>query len=185
MKDDTIDNQQETLTQAEIGWLAGIIDGEGTIALNVRKKNWKGWKGVGVDLNLTIVNTDATIIEKAQEIIQKMGIEPYINERKPSSIFNTYKGKGKTILSCTISAMSKIKKVLLCIIDHLVGDKKARANLILKFINKRQSSGKKYKKYTKKDWQIVEDFYKLSGGKAWDKIKESSQTIREALGKTR
>ena len=38
IEDDTMGNQQEILTQSEIGYLAGIIDGEGSIAMNVRKK---------------------------------------------------------------------------------------------------------------------------------------------------
>lgn len=173
-------NQQETLTQAEIGWMAGIIDGDGSLSMNVRRKNWNGWKGVGVDLHVWVVNTDATIIEKFQSILNKMGIRGYINERQPSSGEFQYKN-GKSLLACGLSSMEKIRTLLETIKDSLTGDKKSRANLILEFINRRKVMGKKYKHYSKDDWKIVEDFYRISNGAAWEKIKGSSETIREAL----
>src|SRR5271154_4542172 len=79
---DIMDNQHGTPTEAKLAWLTGIIEGEGSITLNVRRKEWKGWKGIGVDLQIQIVNTDGFIIEECAKILRQIiGTEPRIMER--------------------------------------------------------------------------------------------------------
>lgn len=165
-------NQQETLTQAEIGWLAGIIEGEGSITMNARKKAWKGWNGFGVDMHIFAVNTDAGIIEKAVSIIRKMGVEPYVYERSCSPIPRRRKDgtycSEKTMLTISISKMNDILAVIDHIIDHIAGEKKSRANLIRQFILRRIERKGKHTRHgcawmDDDDWKIVQDFYALKG----------------------
>ena len=68
MTNETMGNQQAT--EAEIGWLAGIIDGEGHIGLS--NQNSKKVRSVRVDLQ--IVNTDIKLIEKLVNILRKMSM---------------------------------------------------------------------------------------------------------------
>lgn len=167
-----IDNQQEMPNQAEIGWLAGIIEGEGSVTMNARKKHWNGWNGYGVDLKIYAVNTDAGIIEKCVQIIRKIGVEPYINERKTVPIpKKTNEGvytSEKTILAVSVSRMVDILKVLHIVTPHMAGEKKSRSNLIMQFIQRRleRKGQRSIKKGTShmdnKDWQMVKDFYVLS-----------------------
>jgi hypothetical protein len=165
-------NQQETITQAEIGWLAGIIEGEGSITMNARKKQWKGWNGFGVDMQVYAVNTDAGIIQKTVAILRKLGIEPYIYESKTVPIPHkrkdgTYSSE-KTIMSVNVNKMAHILKVLNLIIPHIAGEKRNRAELIVDFITRRiERKGQHTQKGSSwmddEDWEIVKDFYVLKG----------------------
>jgi len=178
-------DQQEMPTLAEIGWLTGIIEGEGSITMNVRKKTWKGWEGVGVDLAIQIVNTDAGITEKAQTILQKMGIQANISERQKVRVMRAngkdYSVAG-TILCVGIHRMVSILAVLRTILPHMAGEKAARARLIEQFIVRRlERKGENTKNgpswYDGYDWKLVRDFYDLSGGKLLPEVEQlSSET---------
>ena len=66
------DNQQAS--PQELGWLAGMIDGDGYIGL-------RGCKNHGYDWfrpEIMVVNTDPAIIKKTQRIMRKLGVNPYI-----------------------------------------------------------------------------------------------------------
>lgn len=165
-------NQQETLTQAEIGWLAGIIEGEGSITMNARKKQWKGWNGFGVDMQIYAVNTDAGIIEKSVSILRKMGVEPHILETKTVPIPHKRKDgtycSEKTIMYVNVNRMRDILTVINAIIDHMAGEKKSRASLIRQFIIRRierkgQHTNNGCAWMDNDDWNIVKDFYALKG----------------------
>lgn len=169
------DNQQGTLTDAEAGWLAGIIDGEGSITLNVRRKSWKGWNGVGVDLQIMLVNTDAGIIHKAVSLVEKLiGSPPHLFEQKTRDLYrqdgSAYRNAGKSLLHMSIAKMSHIKAIIEAIEPHLAGEKKARAALVHRFIVRRMARKGEHTKdgpswYDGYDWQIVREFYELKGGK--------------------
>lgn len=170
--DDT-ENQQETVKTEEFAWLAGIIEGEGSITMSVRKKSWNGWNGVGVDCNVQVDNTDSGIILKVKHILNKIGIEPRVSERPTASIKHrdgSEYSSPKTILRIQLSKMSHIKKVLDGIIQHMAGEKKTRAALILEFIQRRQSyQGDRSKGgpswYTGYDWDLVRRFLEITGSK--------------------
>lgn len=127
------DNQQEILTkELEIAWLAGMLNGDGCFSLQARKR--PGKKSVNVDLSITLTQTDATIIEKAFNIISGLiDGTPRIVEATPLS-----KG-GQTIIHLRISRMSYIHVLLKAILPHLVGNKAARARMILKYVSHRLS----------------------------------------------
>ena len=176
-----MDNQQEMLNEFEIGWLAGIIDGEGSITLNVRKKHWKGWNGIGVDMKIIIVNTDGGIIDKVISIMNKICIEPHLLEKGTNPIYSetgkTYHNPTKTMLVITISKMAELLKILNLIQPHLSGEKKHRASIIMKFIERRQGRETNRSKggatwYDKYDWQLVGEFYKLSGGNLLPEVQQ-------------
>lgn len=166
-------NQQGTLTDAEAGWLAGVIDGEGSITLNVRKKHWKGWQGVGVDLSIMLTNTDAGIIEKAVAIIEKLvGSQPYVYEGRTKELYRAdgraYHNELVKLLQLNVAKMGHIRAVLMAIEPHLAGEKRSRARLALAFIERRLSrkgprtqNGPSW--YDGYDWAIVQEFYQLKG----------------------
>lgn len=164
-------NQQESVTDAELGWLCGILEGEGTISLTARKKSWKGWSGFGVDVNVTIVNTDAGIIEGCAKIFRKMGVEGHLCEHKyrpgtKLSVLNDMTVvRGKPILAISLSRMSTIKLILEKLYPHFRGDKQHRARLMLDFIVRRlhfiQNKGKVM--LDDFDIQSVKSFYEHCG----------------------
>ena len=156
-----MDNQQAT--PAEIGYLAAMLEGEGTISLNVRKKRATKRNGTqGVDISLNIANTDPAIVQKCAAIIRSFGIEPYIHcyERK---------GGWKDCWHVVISRISSAAKLLPVLIPHLAGHKKHKAELVLSFLERRLSrttararkSGPVW--YDEEDWNIVRKIYEHDG----------------------
>ncbi|RLF66126.1 MAG: hypothetical protein DRN30_02720 [Thermoplasmata archaeon] len=70
--------ENEKASPFEIGWLAGIIDGEGcfTIRLLKRKTKYYGVR-IRVEPRLSIVNTNEEMINKIISIFEKIGIKKY------------------------------------------------------------------------------------------------------------
>lgn len=172
---DIMDNQHGTPTDTQLAWFSGILEGEGSITLNVRRKEWKGWKGIGVDLQIQIVNTDGYIIEEVAKIIR--GIvksEPRIMERGVIPDRTTTDGtvwrQNRAMMMVGVSKMAHIQAVLEAVKPFMIGEKKARARLMLEFIERRMSAkGERTKHgaswYTGYDWELVSQFYAISGGK--------------------
>lgn len=180
MNDDTIGNQQEIL-DTDIAWLAGIIDGEGSICMNVRQKHWNGWNGIGVDLHIGIVNTDGGIIHKFVSVLRKLGIEAHLHESEQNPIYNAngrkYQNHSKTIVQAGISKMRDILNVLTRIQPYLAGEKSKRALLIMQFIERRIERQTKRSKggatwYDGYDWDIVKKFYDITGGRLLPEVKK-------------
>lgn len=119
-----MDNKQATPT--DLAYFAGIVDGEGWIGL---QKHFVKGKFTAYSPHVRVINTDPNIIERIQSIWASLGIEPYLNEQQPST------GNGKIVLYVEIHKQSLIKKTLEAILPYLVG-KKARATMLLRFIDK-------------------------------------------------
>ena len=126
-----MDNQQVTL--AELGWLAGIIDGEGYIGL-CPQHDLRRNSDHRVRPELHISNTDEAIILKAHDIIKRMGVNAYIRAAKA----NTNVKKDQYRL--TVLRMSQALSVLKPCLPYLTGDKQERARLIVQFIELRQAN---------------------------------------------
>ena len=180
MKDNTMGNQHGTPTEAQLGWFTGILEGEGSLTLNVRKKSWNGWNGIGIDLQLQIVNTDGYIIEECASIIEGIiGSPPRIMERGIIPDRMTTDGtiwrQNKRMLIVGLSKMAHIKTVVDKIMPYMIGEKKARARIISKFIERRMTHKGEHTKggqswYDGYDWSLVKDFYSISGGKLPDQV---------------
>jgi hypothetical protein len=164
-------DQQAILTEGELGWLAGIIEGEGSITMNVRKKSWKGWQGIGIDLTVCVSNTDGHILEKVVDLMKRLtGHEPYINEFKKSPVYKpdgtTYLNPKTSILNISLGRMEAILTALRAIEPYMVGEKVARARLMIKFIERRMNRKTAHTKtgmalFDKYDWETVSAFYAL------------------------
>jgi hypothetical protein len=171
---DIVGNQHGTLSNTRLAWFAGILEGEGSITLNVRRKEWKGWKGVGIDLQIQIVNTDGYIIEECAKVLEGIiGSSPKIMERGRIADRTTTDGtvwrQNRAMMVVGVSKMAHIKLVLDTIMPFMIGEKKARARLAAQFIERRLSRKGEHTKqgaswYDGYDWQIVADFYAISGG---------------------
>ena len=130
-----MDNQHATPTDAEIGYLAAMFDGEGYVGLQraVHRKRF-----IGYHARIGISNTDSNIIEKVQQIWNKLGINPHIYE-KPSTV-NPFR---KVCMYIEVLKLSLIKETLEAVLPHLAG-KRARAVMLLKFINNEIDRDKAY-----------------------------------------
>jgi len=181
--DETMGNQQAT--REEIGWLAGIIDGEGYLGFNYNKdKRKKRGDYVFLTPCLHISNTDEEIVLKSRDIVRKLGVNPYIRATKAT------KQVRKDQYRIQIHHMAKMKIILDIVLPYLTGIKKKRAELILEFIELRKSAswiwtkpnnptnqGGASKPYSEREWQIYHEC------KAIQK-RGASETIRRAQRST-
>jgi len=123
--DVTVDNKQAT--PQEIAYVAGLMDGEGCIAIQSQKlANGK----VGYAVNVKITNTDPNIIERIQSTYLKLGINPLIRERD-----NSKNPQWKNWFEVYLTKQSQIQRLLETLLPYLVG-KRARATMMLRYITK-------------------------------------------------
>lgn len=181
-EDDTIGNPQAT--REEIGWLAGIIDGEGYLGFQVENDRRGGRKSFGIRPSLHISNTDEEIVLRSQAICRKLGINPYIRATKA----NTHIRKDQYRLQ--IHSMSTLDTLLRAVRDNLTGLKQMRADLMLEFIESRKQAQWTWikpdnatgqsgamKPYSDREWQIVHEC------KAYQE-RGASETTRRAQRQT-
>jgi len=62
-----MDNQQ--VTELEIGWLAGIIDGEGSISMRV----WPYKNKIHFTISIAVTNTSKEMLDKVDDICSRLG----------------------------------------------------------------------------------------------------------------
>ncbi|MCE5212500.1 MAG: LAGLIDADG family homing endonuclease [Deltaproteobacteria bacterium] len=153
MEDETIDNQQAT--DLEIGWLAGIIDGEGYIGFS--RQNSKKVRSIRPDIQ--VVNCDPDVILKIRKILNIMGINPYIRER----MHDKKKFSSNYILQ--MSRFSHVKKLIDTIGHLLTGEKQKRAKLMIELVNSRIIKTKR-DRYTDYELSLVDTYFdKMKGVK--------------------
>ena len=120
------------VTQADIGWLSGIIDGEGSICI-VRPKKINTNK---ILYGVFIVGSDYSLMIKSINIINKFnseGGEPLKLAKKVYRI-QTFK-QTKGCWQLCIRKQDTIKNVLNACLPHLT-EKKPKALKLLNFLNK-------------------------------------------------
>lgn len=122
-KSKSADNGQETVNEFEKGWLAGIIDGEGCIHIDVDPRG-------GSHPYLTVTNTNKLIIEKVSDIWQRLGIGCRIQTRA-----NKHRNP---IQDVQIIGFKRLKPALIAIMPYLVG-KADEALLLYRFVESRLS----------------------------------------------
>lgn len=127
MTDVTIDNQQPSLSDFDLGWLCGIIDGEGTIGLWSRGGNRKD----NVKAGLRLASTDKNTIEKFCSILSSLGVTYYITTYKGNKLKNM-----RNHWSVAIEGYKRILQILPVVKDHLVC-KKEQAELVYDFAKRR------------------------------------------------
>lgn len=120
-----MDNQQ--VTDIEIGWLTGIVDGEGCIAI-FRNPGHNNYKSLRPHFEITM--TDERALKKVMEIFRKCNLEGWILQKSPGN------KKHKPCYCVKLQGYVKVKPVLELLIPHLV-IKKVQAELTLDFINRR------------------------------------------------
>ncbi len=116
-------------TDTELAWLAGLIDGEGTIG--VHRTNAKSQKHPYLRPHFQIVNTDLRLLEKARSIMTAI-------TGRPHNLVVTNKGGNGWKVGYRIASNTQISVMLLLplLIPYLVG-KREQAELVLEFAKRR------------------------------------------------
>lgn len=126
---ETMGDQQEgnQLKETDLAWLAGMFNGDGCFSLKFRVRSGT----IKCDLSLTLTQCDPSVIERAVNILDDLGINPGISEYEPS-------GAGiHTKYNVRISRMAHISRVIDAILPFMVGNKSAQAGLMKRYIDRR------------------------------------------------
>lgn len=130
-------NQQATLV--ELGWLAGIIDGEGWLGVSVNPERFAregmNTRPSTVKVEIKITNCDPEIVYRAATILQMLDVNPYIRAQNVE-----LKPNHKLPFEVAIKSMISVQRVLVALRDYLTGTKQERADIILRFIALRQGN---------------------------------------------
>lgn len=134
-----------------LSWLGGIVDGEG--CLTVDKRGGKARKQQCVAPVVVIVNTDAVLTDKVQEILGKHNIPFYVRVHPARK---TWKPKIEVILS----GLRRVLRFLDVIQPYLVS-KAHKAALLRSFCESRLAvSGSEY---SETDKEICRTIWRLNG----------------------
>jgi hypothetical protein len=132
------ENQQETPTEAEIAWMAGLIEGDGSVTLSCYIRKEKAKPKIGVEIKL--YNTDTGIISKFVNILERLNLAYYITERaqKPLKMegCNAYGGRDPMLIVSVkrFQAAYMFAKLLR---PWMFGDKAHRLDLIIQYLARR------------------------------------------------
>ena len=109
------------VTEAEIGWLAGMIDGEGNISCGLRQ-NDNGAKYL--DVKVRISGTDIRMMHHVGSIYERLGLVFF------NSLMNKNKAEWKTGLNVEVSRQGSTLKLLKIIAPYLKGKNLVAESLI-------------------------------------------------------
>lgn len=146
-KDKIMDNQQ--VTEVELAWLAGIIDGEGCVGMYNQNKR-KGYHTVSPAIE--IVNTDTELIEKVLDILIRLDCKPYIRGKNHNV---KRKRTWKLAYNLKLQRMGKLLILLPRVIPYMTGIKRVKAEIMFQFILSRAGKRTYYSEY---ELQLIDDF---------------------------
>lgn len=150
------------MQDTDLAWLAGIWDGEGTITMFTHREKTGNTKLCPV---VCIVNTDIHIINKVRSILEELNCFFSLQERKP------LKSHYKQQWSFITRNMKYIKILLENINPFLVGEKKAKGEILLSYVKQRMDKMERLPSKGSTPYDKID----------WDHFTEirSSQTTRE------
>ena len=170
------DNQQQTVSDMELGWLAGFLEGEGSICLQVNNRSGRENRKqtLRVTPKVIFTNTDKAMIEAAVSIMDRMGIGKYVQTSiaRPSELAPR---STKECMYIHVSGMKRVKSLLEQIHPSMYGAKKERSIRLLAFINRRLEQSEKFDSgsnlsYDAEDARLILSFMEITATKQYDHI---------------
>jgi hypothetical protein len=143
----------------KLSWLAGVIEGEGSITANLIRKtpkpNFKGSYG-GIATGVSMSNTEKDMCDETQSIFREILDGDYARVHT-----NTRRTVTNRIAYRTgVSGHPQVKKVLTAILPYMkTKSKRRQAELVLKICNR-----KKYSRVSNEELNIIADLRFLHGG---------------------
>jgi len=134
------------MTDLEAAYLAGIIDGEGTLILAHRRRNeLRGWESI--EPHISISNTDVGLMKYLSQLL---GIPFYAIKEKRSR-------RWKQSFAISISAFAEIEALLSRVLPFLI-IKRRRAEIMLQLVRRRLSR----LPYTDDDRKLLKEFRRIN-----------------------
>lgn len=153
-----MDNPHVLVTETELAYLAGIIDGEGCISIN-HAGVWKKTKAF--QCKVRVANSNQNLINWVMQILGKLDIKAHITHSKRCED----NPKWKRVYDVAVLNQTKCHTLLKAISPYLIG-KKAQASLLLEWIesrwNQKRPEGFRYIPYSKRELEIVQQLKNLN-----------------------
>lgn len=139
-----------TAKESDMGWFAGMLEGEGCITFfkQARKRG-----GFDIITGIQITNTDIRIINKLVGILEECDLSWFLRNKK------VYSKNHSQCYYIECRQQNMLKKSLETFLPYMYGDKKDKAELVLRFLNKRSrdsaESGKFNTRYSEDDFSMI------------------------------
>lgn len=186
MKNDTENGElqagQPRANPTEIAWLAGIVDGEGSI--NARWIRGSAPKGQynHVACRVQICNTDMKIMDECQRIVQ------LICHKKHSirDMRMTYQAQARNrCFAMEIAAQRLVWILLETLTPYLIGNKKDQANAVIQFCKSRASNRHMGSGYSVSEWDLPNEIRRvrkigmsgLAGGVTTERVAPHGESV--------
>ena len=153
------------MDEKQLAWLAGIVDGEGTITMYEMHTN-RGYRWIRPIFQ--IINTNIDLMRKCQEIIGTITREPKINKKGKTK---DWKSHYRPCYTIQITKQEDIKLICVVLYPYLIAKKK-QAELMIEFIKIRQQIPKAKIKnnqstsYTNGENLLLEEVLRLNSPKS-------------------
>jgi len=178
------DNQQEI---GLVGWLAGIIDGEGTVSLTISHRASRS-QTIRTNPKVVIANTDAGIIDRCVKALDVVGVGAYqrLDRPAPGMVCGVSVKKFKPVTIIEINGFKRVRTLLNAVRPFLAGEKASRSDLLLRFIEGRigyaqASKSAQNLRYRQQDVDNALAFLRVTRSKQIDHIaKILNEHTREA-----
>src|SRR5262245_55938230 len=119
----------------DLGWLAGFIDGEGSLNLHRQNhaKGYTGWRPW-----FTVGNTHPASLERLTTLFDQMGIAYYVSWDRHVKLRRDGIAR-KPLWRVDVAGLKRMQRLLVVLIS-LLYTKKHQAELFLEFVNLRLSN---------------------------------------------
>mgnify|MGYP001560900035 CR=1 FL=1 len=171
------DNQQAT-SETDKAWLAGAIEGDGSISMGFQKSpranNKEGFAAVP---SISFCNQDSLLIERVVYLLKEMGQKNvYIREVK-----GNYENSRDT-MSVRLTGLRSVLNVLQAILPYLIGDKTAKTRLLISYLNSRLSRTRTEQgnpPYNEMELLLIERFYENTARKGGRRNPDIGRVLRD------
>lgn len=160
-------------SQAICKWayLAGLILGDGFISMipySNHKKSNSGFTAIRPLVCFT--NEDATIIKSITDWYDENGIKYYLETRNNQGLSK------RPIMTISVLRFDSVTLILQSLIPWLVGDKKARAELLLRYVSKERRGRREF---DPDDAEIIRAFLAVSPWARKGKSARLAEVLRD------
>lgn len=152
--------------RGELGWLAGILDGEGYLGLAeyLARRSYGRQEYRYVKAVIVIVNTDRAIIDRAASVMRAIGV---VGPQVSSRHVRPTEPRWRRIHQVKTAGMADAERLLGSTVDLMTGIKQQRAVAMLAFLRSRLlhgigCHGRRGHPYTSEQWALYETVRALS-----------------------
>lgn len=171
------DNGQQTVSDFEIGWMAAMIEAEGSIVLLVARRKARQ-QDVRVTPRIIFTNSDTEITDRYISILARLGIGRYVRHTRPNNAGRPESLVGRAYKDMTwinVEGFQRVSKLLSTVCVRFVGEKRHRAELLLRFVTRRQEKAEEAgtagnRSLDQEDIEILLSFLRLTKTPNYDKI---------------